>query len=589
MKQIFVALCAMLVAVPGSASAQEWWSDDWGYRQALSVNAQEIVSDGIDNAPVLVRLHAGNVDFTRLKDDGSDLRFVTADGTPLDFHLESFNRQAEIALAWVKLPEVSSGSQTIYAYYGNGEASAALSPAGTYDGEQSLVVHFADGASPRDETANANTIGSFSAQLIPEGLIAGGARFGAESRMKVAASQSLTVPVGGSMTVSAWVKPASELPADAALYTKLGESGSRLVIGLRGATPYVSLGGAEAAAQAPLPSGSWAHLAMTAGEGVVRLYVDGTEVAQLAANLPELGGGEIVGANGELPAFMGDIDELWRANTARPAEFIAFVANSQGRDATVVQVSGEAQVAGESGGHNYLGILFGALTLDAWIVIAILAAMLVIAIAVMVLKAGLLSRVERANEAFRQDFRRNSSEAGLHDGLVNSDKLSWAEVSSLGRLFAVGREETRQRLAEGRRSARDQFALAPQSVAAIRAAMDAQMAREGQRLNARMVLLTIAISGGPFLGLLGTVIGVMITFAGVAAAGDVNINAIAPGIAAALLATVAGLAVAIPALFGYNWLLSRVEKIETDNQVFVDELEKRIAETYRPSVAAAAA
>ena len=70
-----------------------------------------------------------------------------------------------------------------------------------------------------------------------------------------------------------------------------------------------------------------------------------------------------------------------------------------------------------------------------------------------------------------------------------------------------------------------------------------------------MVLLTIAISGGPFLGLLGTVVGVMITFAAIAAAGDVNINAIAPGISAALLATVAGLAVAIPALFGYNYLI----------------------------------
>lgn len=587
MKKLLMTLAILAMFVPGAASAQDWWSDDWGYRQAISVDATGVVAGEVENAPVLVRLHAGNVDFTRLKDDGSDLRFVAADGTPLDFHLESFNRQAEIALAWVELPEVSSGSRTIYAYYGNEGASSALSPADTYDGEQSLVVHFADGAAPRDETANANTIGSFTGQLVPEGLVAGGARFDGESRMQVAASPSLTVPAGGEMTVSAWIKPAGEMPADAALYTKLGAAGSRLVIGLRGATPYVSVDGAEAAAPAPLPSGSWAHLAVTAGDGAVRLYVDGAEAAQLAADLPALGGSEIVGANGELPGFMGDIDELWRANTARSADFVAFAANSQGRDAAVVQVSGEAQVAEEAGGHNYVSILFGALTLDAWIVIAILTAMLAIAIAVMVAKAGLLSRVERANDTFRQDFYRSSGEAGLHDGLVNSDKLSWPEVSTLGRLFAVGREETRQRLAEGRRSARDQFALAPQSVAAIRAAMDAQMAREGQRLNARLVLLTIAISGGPFLGLLGTVIGVMIVFASVAAAGDVNINAIAPGIAAALLATVAGLAVAIPALFGYNWLLSRVEKIETDNQVFVDELEKRLAETYRPSSAAA--
>ena len=71
-------------------------------------------------------------------------------------------------------------------------------------------------------------------------------------------------------------------------------------------------------------------------------------------------------------------------------------------------------------------------------------------------------------------------------------------------------------------------------------------------MNSQMVLLTIAISGGPFLGLLGTVMGVMITFAAIAASGDVNISAIAPGVAAALLTTVAGLVVAIPALFGYN-------------------------------------
>ena len=96
-----------------------------------------------------------------------------------------------------------------------------------------------------------------------------------------------------------------------------------------------------------------------------------------------------------------------------------------------------------------------------------------------------------------------------------------------------------------------------------------------------MVLLTIAISGGPFLGLLGTVVGVMITFAAVAAAGDVNVNAIAPGIAAALVATVAGLAVAIPALFGYNYLLSRIKEQTAQMQLFVNELVARMAETHR--------
>ena len=104
------------------------------------------------------------------------------------------------------------------------------------------------------------------------------------------------------------------------------------------------------------------------------------------------------------------------------------------------------------------------------------------------------------------------------------------------------------------------------------------MVREIERLNNMMVLLTIAIAGGPFIGLLGTVVGVMITFAAIAAAGDVNVNAIAPGIAAALLATVAGLAVAIPSLFGYNYFQVRIKGVISEMTVFVDEIVTRVAE-----------
>ena len=72
----------------------------------------------------------------------------------------------------------------------------------------------------------------------------------------------------------------------------------------------------------------------------------------------------------------------------------------------------------------------------------------------------------------------------------------------------------------------------------------------------------------------------MITFAAIAASGDVNVNAIAPGIAAALVATVAGLAVAIPSLFGYNYLTIRIKDSTSDMQVFVDELITKMAESY---------
>jgi len=108
--------------------------------------------------------------------------------------------------------------------------------------------------------------------------------------------------------------------------------------------------------------------------------------------------------------------------------------------------------------------------------------------------------------------------------------------------------------------------------------VDAVVVDENQKMDKWMVILTIAISGGPFIGLLGTVIGVMSTFGGVAMAGDVNVNAIAPGIAAALLATIAGMACAIPSLFGYNYINSRISASADEMRVFVDRLITRLAE-----------
>jgi biopolymer transport protein ExbB len=96
----------------------------------------------------------------------------------------------------------------------------------------------------------------------------------------------------------------------------------------------------------------------------------------------------------------------------------------------------------------------------------------------------------------------------------------------------------------------------------------------------KLSTLSNAIAGGPYIGLLGTVLGIMVVFLGTAMAGDVNINAIAPGMAAALLATAMGLFVAIPALFGYNRLITRNKEVSADMRVFVDEFITRLAEMH---------
>jgi biopolymer transport protein ExbB len=160
-------------------------------------------------------------------------------------------------------------------------------------------------------------------------------------------------------------------------------------------------------------------------------------------------------------------------------------------------------------------------------------------------------------------------------GLGKSEQAAGFDNSSLYRLYQSGLRELIKR-----KVGQDNRIFSALSMDAVKATIDADSVREGYALNSQMVLLTIAIAGGPFLGLLGTVVGVMITFASIAAAGDVNVNAIAPGIAAALLATVAGLSVAIPSLFGYNYLASRIKTIASDMQIFVDEFVTRVAETY---------
>jgi biopolymer transport protein TolQ len=106
----------------------------------------------------------------------------------------------------------------------------------------------------------------------------------------------------------------------------------------------------------------------------------------------------------------------------------------------------------------------------------------------------------------------------------------------------------------------------------VKRTLERAVAEESLKLESGLILLAIAVSGAPFLGLLGTVWGVMSAFSYVAIQKQATLEALAPGVSAALVTTVAGLLVAIPSMFGYNWLVHnlRVMTVELDN--FVQEL-----------------
>ncbi|WP_159729626.1 DUF2341 domain-containing protein [Methylosinus sp. Ce-a6] len=591
----FVALTA------ASSSASAWWNEDWQLRKKITIDASATganITDPIGATSVLVRLHVGNFRFSSAKEDGGDLRFVAGDDkTPLKHHVEKFDFALGEALIWVAVPNVQAGGKTdFWLYYGEKKFGSVADPKGTYDPETLLVYHFNERGAPAVDSSmwgnNSTSVG----QAADGAIIGTGLRLDGRAPLALPASSSLALPSAGAFTFSAWVKPAA-LASNVALYSRR-DSAEALVIGLDNGAPFVEVtnGGVvqRSAAGGPIAPNSWRHLAVTAAGGRVVLYVDGAPYSTLDAALPGLKSAATIGgeasADGAAPGgfagFVGDLDELQISNVARPPGFIKFAAIGQGPDHTkLVSFSVDEETASWLSG--YLAVILKSVTFDGWVVIGLLTIMAVISWVVMIDRATYLNRQARANERFMDSFRDIATDLTAldHDddristfgGRISAEQAEAMRPSSLYRIYHIGASEIRHRFAAngGRPTA-----LSGPSIAAIRAALDSGVVKETQKLNQLMVVLTIAISGGPFLGLLGTVVGVMITFAAIATSGDVNVNAIAPGIAAALVATVAGLGVAIPALFGYNYLISRIKDLTSDIHVFVDEFVTKMAESY---------
>lgn len=110
----------------------------------------------------------------------------------------------------------------------------------------------------------------------------------------------------------------------------------------------------------------------------------------------------------------------------------------------------------------------------------------------------------------------------------------------------------------------------------IENALERAIAKESLNYESKMTLLGTIVSGAPFLGLLGTVWGVMDAFGGMALQSSASLQSLAPGISGALLTTIAGLLVAIPAVFGYNYLLSKTKKMIIELENFASLLSDNI-------------
>ena len=590
MKKWFLILLVVTTLSPSLANA--WWNADWSSRKKITLNTVGTdIKQPLALVPILVRLHTGNFSFPDAKEDGSDIRFVSGDDkTPLKYHIEKFDPVNELALVWVQIPQLAAAAKPdfVWLYYGNAKVAAADDAKGSYDVNQIAVLHFAekDGV-PKDVTGYANNAAQLTAIHNHGSLIGGGLTFDGKGSMTIPATPSLKFTGAGGLTFSAWIKIGAAQQNAVLFAQKEGAKSISVVIDQTQLIARLDNGdGAvvETPHTAQLAPDAWHHIAVSAGQRLT-VYVDGKEAASIDASMPDIQGEIVVGKS-----LVGELDELGLANVARSPDWIKATAKSEGPDSTLLSY-GEDE-AGETGGSNsHFGAILHSVTLDGWVVIAILVVMAAISWMVMVSKVLVIGRTEKGNKDFLRAFHKLkvAETAALDQDDVDDDadigdsplmsalvgKHDHYQDSSLYHIYHAGAQEIKHRFGD-----KTPTQLSPQAIDVIKARLDAALVREHQKLNSLMVLLTIAISGGPFLGLLGTVVGVMITFAAIAATGDVNVAAIAPGIAAALVATVAGLAVAIPALFGYNYLGSKIKNINADMNVFVDEFVGKIAESY---------
>jgi biopolymer transport protein ExbB len=583
-------LISLTCLAAGVVSAEAWWDGKWMYRKKIifdtTVQGADI-KEALADFPVLLRLHSGNFNFPSAKNDGSDIRFVAADDkTPLKHHVERYDPAEEMVLLWVKVPRLSPASSQdfFWMYYGNPGASADQDPGGTFDTNTVAAYHLGEKEGvPRDATAHGNHAKEFTGKLgAPAAVGRGITLMGDGGRLVIAKSPSLIFSKG--FTFSAWVRLARS-QENARLFS-WDDGKQALEIGVDGTKLTFTLAEDKkkgiVVKPVDLSPQKWHHVAATADPATgLAVYLDGRERAsqKFTGTIPEPVADLAVGASLQgKNSFAGDLDEIQLSGIARPPAWVRAAATGQGPETLLLSYLEEESSSGggmESLTIHLLVVTAKAITLDGWIVIGIIVVMIAITWILFFNKFIALRRLKRDNSAFVEFFTRSD------DVRAMKDKEEEFEDSSLFRVYSAGLEELERRFGRKEGAGEMTSSSAPaRAITAFKATLDKAALQESKRNAAGLLLLTLSISGGPFLGLFGTVWGVINTFAGVAEAGEANLAAIAPGVASALACTLMGLTLAIPALFQYSYLSSEIKNITADMNVFMGEFTTRVEEEY---------
>lgn len=570
-------LTVLWVFLLSATTAHAWWQQDWSLRRQIDLNttAQGAdIQEALANIPILLRLHSGNFDFKKAKSDGSDIRFVAADDqTPLKYEIDTFDVINEIALIWVKVPEImaNAADNHIFLYYGNEKAADSQDKVGVFAHGQVVVYHLGEAqGNPQDATQHKNHAARFSGgQALPSVVGNGISLFGGQDSIVVPATPSINLTDGFSF--STWIKLAQP-STDGYLFSRIDQD-KGIIVGIDQDKAYARIFTGEVTIQtegeATLSLGSWHHLAVTAkAGGKLSLFLDGKEVASasLTGQLPALKTELFIGSSQSADhALAADLDEIELSTVPRSPAYITALFASQGIESKLVTYG--AETSDEGGGGSlptyYLKSIARNITIDGWLIIGFLVTLGSAAMFVLANKSYSFHFNQKGNAGFQESFSR------LETIFSPDSDLDAYSDAPLCRIYHAGKE-----VISGLVKNKDDQStsrLSKSELDYFKTSLEKGYIQETKKLNNFILYLTLAISGGPFLGLLGTVWGVMNTFAAMAEAGEANITAIAPGIASALTTTVFGLIVAIPALFGYNYLAGKIKDQTADLGIFIDE------------------
>jgi biopolymer transport protein TolQ len=217
----------------------------------------------------------------------------------------------------------------------------------------------------------------------------------------------------------------------------------------------------------------------------------------------------------------------------------------------------QAGLAEPAGSFSLLALFWQAHIVVKLVIVGLLAAS-VWCWAIIVDKLLLYARTRRQIDQFETVFWSGQSLEQLYQ------QVSQKDTHGVAALFVTAMREWKRTYESGVRSLHGLSGR-------IDRVMDVTLAREVDRLERRLLVLATVGSAGPFIGLFGTVWGIMTSFQAIAASKNTNLSVVAPGIAEALLATALGLLAAIPAVMFYNKFSSQVSRLATRMEGFSDE------------------